>query len=136
MSTDARRARIEPLLPDRTPRRGGRWRDHRQVIDTAARKHRTGSPRMDLPAEFGSWKGAYASCGLCSRRDLGVGVHRPAARADADEDLNRVVSVDSAVVHTRPSDSMPAPTAAECPQHNRGGKRPGSRSRRRTAPPR
>ncbi|WP_435191476.1 transposase [Streptomyces sp. bgisy126] len=60
MSTDARWARIEPLLPDRTPRRGGRWRDHRRVIDTAARKHRTGSPRMDLPAEFGSWKGAYS----------------------------------------------------------------------------
>ncbi|RMI26252.1 hypothetical protein EBN88_29845, partial [Streptomyces triticirhizae] len=25
--TDAQWARIEPLLPDRTPKRGGRWRD-------------------------------------------------------------------------------------------------------------
>ncbi|MEU2560744.1 transposase, partial [Streptomyces longispororuber] len=37
--TDAQWARIEPLLPDRTPRRGGRWRDHRQVIDAIAFKY-------------------------------------------------------------------------------------------------
>ncbi|WTJ08188.1 transposase [Streptomyces lydicus] len=34
--TDAQWARIEPLLPDRTPKRGGRWRDHREVIDAIA----------------------------------------------------------------------------------------------------
>ncbi|MEU0698162.1 transposase [Streptomyces niveus] len=34
--TDAQWAKIEPLLPDRTPRRGGRWRDHREVIDAIA----------------------------------------------------------------------------------------------------
>ncbi|MFF3817929.1 transposase [Streptomyces bluensis] len=33
---DAQWARIEPLLPDRTPKRGGRWRDHREVIDAIA----------------------------------------------------------------------------------------------------
>ncbi|GAA4892068.1 hypothetical protein GCM10023237_07680 [Streptomyces coeruleoprunus] len=57
--TDAQWARIEPLLPDRTPKRGGRWRDHRQVIEAIAWKYRTGSPWTDLPVEFGSWKGAY-----------------------------------------------------------------------------
>ncbi|MEU8351358.1 transposase [Streptomyces sp. NPDC048845] len=49
--TDARWARIEPLLPDRTPRRGGRWRDHRQVIDTIAWNFQTGSQWVHLPAE-------------------------------------------------------------------------------------
>lgn len=34
--TDAQWVRIEPLLPDRTPRREGRWRDHRPVIDAIA----------------------------------------------------------------------------------------------------
>ncbi|WP_371657261.1 MULTISPECIES: hypothetical protein [unclassified Streptomyces] len=29
-------ARIEPLLANRTPKRGGRWRDHRRVIDAIA----------------------------------------------------------------------------------------------------
>ncbi len=33
--TDVQRARIEPLLPDRAPRRGGRRRHHREVIDAA-----------------------------------------------------------------------------------------------------
>ncbi|MFJ6054512.1 transposase [Streptomyces sp. NPDC092307] len=34
--TDARWARIEPLLPDRAPKAGARWRDHRQVVDAIA----------------------------------------------------------------------------------------------------
>ncbi|MFJ5731483.1 transposase [Streptomyces paradoxus] len=34
--TDPQWARIEPLLPDRTPKLGGRWRDHREVIDAIA----------------------------------------------------------------------------------------------------
>ncbi|MYS13698.1 transposase [Streptomyces sp. SID4982] len=51
---DARWARIEPLLPDRAPKRGERWRDHRQVIDAIAFKYRTGTPWMDLPEHFGS----------------------------------------------------------------------------------
>ncbi|MGW1990213.1 transposase [Embleya sp. NPDC001921] len=53
-STDARRARIEPLLPERTPRRGGRWRHHRQVIDAIAFEYRAGTPWMDLPEHFSS----------------------------------------------------------------------------------
>ncbi|MFD0122590.1 transposase [Streptomyces virginiae] len=57
--TDAQWARIEPLLPERTPKRGGRWRDHRQVIDAIAFKYRTSTPWMDLPEHFGSWKGAH-----------------------------------------------------------------------------
>ncbi|MFF3285606.1 transposase [Streptomyces sp. NPDC003023] len=59
MSADAQWARIEPLLPDRTPKRGGRWRDHRQVIDAIAFKYRTGTPWIDLPEHFGSWKANY-----------------------------------------------------------------------------
>ncbi|MFE1770959.1 hypothetical protein [Streptomyces sp. NPDC059008] len=35
--------RIEPLLRDRTSKRGGRWRDHREVIDAPAWKIQTGS---------------------------------------------------------------------------------------------
>ncbi len=50
--TDAQWARIEPLLPDRTPKRGGRWRDHRKLIDAIAYKFQTGTP--------------WVSCGLTS----------------------------------------------------------------------
>ncbi|MEU0250709.1 transposase, partial [Streptomyces sp. NPDC006235] len=47
--TDAQWARIEPLLPDRTPKRGGRWRDHREVIDAIAYKFQTGTQWVHLP---------------------------------------------------------------------------------------
>ncbi|MEW1568905.1 hypothetical protein AB0454_38855 [Streptomyces sp. NPDC093509] len=50
---------MEPLRLDRAPRRGGRWRDHQQVIDTIALKYRTGTLRMDLPERFGSGKAAH-----------------------------------------------------------------------------
>ncbi|MFD0369802.1 IS5 family transposase [Streptomyces sp. NPDC127114] len=57
--TDAPWARIEPLLPDRTPRRGGRWRDHREVIDAIAWNFQTGSQWVHLPETYGNWRGVY-----------------------------------------------------------------------------
>ncbi|WP_416371204.1 transposase [Streptomyces sp. MB09-01] len=45
----------EPLLPDRTPRRGGRRRDHRPVIDAIAFKYRTGTPWMDCLRVSRGW---------------------------------------------------------------------------------
>ncbi|WP_412566105.1 hypothetical protein [Streptomyces decoyicus] len=36
-------ARVEPLLPGQTPKRGGRWRDRHEVIDAIAFKFRTGT---------------------------------------------------------------------------------------------
>ncbi|MFC9850670.1 transposase [Streptomyces prasinus] len=47
--TDAQWARIEPVLPDRAPERGGRRRDHREVIDAIAFKIQTGA-QVGAPA--------------------------------------------------------------------------------------
>jgi transposase len=44
--------RLEPLLPDRTPKRGGQWTDHRDVVEAIIWRFRTGSPWRDLPEEF------------------------------------------------------------------------------------
>ena len=57
--TDAEWARVAPLLPDRTPRRGGRWADHRRVLDAVAWRTRVGAPWRDVPPEFGHWKTIY-----------------------------------------------------------------------------
>lgn len=57
--TDVEWARLEPLLPDRTPRRGGRWMDHRLVIDAVLWRTRTGTPWRDLPECYGNWKTVY-----------------------------------------------------------------------------
>ncbi|MYR56939.1 transposase [Streptomyces sp. SID625] len=69
--TDAQWARIEPPLPDRTPKRGGRRRDHRQVIDAIAFKCRTGTPWPDLPERFGSRKGARPRHDRAGERSIG-----------------------------------------------------------------
>ncbi|RNG34807.1 hypothetical protein EEJ42_04645 [Streptomyces botrytidirepellens] len=42
--TDTQWARIEPLLPDRTLKRGGRWRDHRLLT---ARRTSSATPSSD-----------------------------------------------------------------------------------------
>ncbi|MEU9593388.1 transposase [Streptomyces sp. NPDC048193] len=57
--TEAQWARIEPSRPDRTPKQGGRWRDHREVIDAIAYKFRTGTQWVHLPEKYGNWRGAY-----------------------------------------------------------------------------
>ncbi|WP_413252929.1 IS5 family transposase [Streptomyces brevispora] len=97
--TDAQWARIEPLLPDRRPKRGGRWRDHRQVIDAIAFKFRTGSQWVHLPERYGNGRGVcnrlrmWAVDGTWERVFAAL-----MAQADADEDLNWAVSVDSTIV--------------------------------------
>ncbi|WP_445519874.1 transposase [Streptomyces sp. NEAU-174] len=82
--TDAQWMRIEPLLPDRTPKRGGRWRDHREVIDAIASTFQTGTQWVHLPDSPGcagsrpepaGWSvqcGACAACGVCGPPDCGV----------------------------------------------------------------
>ncbi|MEV4943360.1 transposase [Streptomyces zaomyceticus] len=61
---------MEQLLPDPTPKRGGRWREHRQVIDAIAWKSQTDSPWGHLLTEYGSWKGVYTRAA-----ELGNGRH-------------------------------------------------------------
>ncbi|MFE9418870.1 IS5 family transposase [Streptomyces griseofuscus] len=97
--TDAQWARIEPILPDRRPKRGGRWRDHREVIDAIAFKFQTGTQWVHLPEKYGNWRGVYnrlrmwAIDGTWERVFIAL-----MAQADADEDLNWAVSVNSTVV--------------------------------------
>jgi len=40
-------------------RRGGRWRDHRQVINAILWRLRTKAPWRDLPERYGPWKTAH-----------------------------------------------------------------------------
>nr|WP_237773161.1 IS5 family transposase [Streptomyces luteocolor] len=97
--TDAQWARIEPLLPDRTPKRGGRWRDHREVIDAIAFKFQTGTQWVHLPEKFGNWRGVYNRLRMWAVDGTWERVFTAlVAQADADEDLNWAVAVDSTIV--------------------------------------
>ncbi|MFE5624613.1 IS5 family transposase [Streptomyces virginiae] len=116
--TDAQWARVEPLLPDRTTKRGGRWRDHRQVIDAIAFKYLTGTPWMDLPEHFGSWKGAHNRLRKWAADGTWEKVFTALlAQADAEGDLDWIVSVDSTIVRTH--------------QHAAGARQKGPRRRAR-----
>lgn len=90
---------IAPLLPDSTGRRGGQWRDHRQVIEGIAWRYRTGSPWRDLPARFGPWQTAWkrhnqwSADGTWQRLVTAAQTH-----ADAAGDLDWLVAVDSTIV--------------------------------------
>jgi transposase len=96
--TDAQWALIEPLLPDRTPKRGGRWRDHWQVIDAIARKYRTGSPWKDLPEAYGSWKGVHNRLRQWAIDGTWGSVFTALmAQADARGELDWIVSADATI---------------------------------------
>ena len=45
--------RLAPLLPSTRPKRGGRCRDHRQVLNGILFRVRTGIPWHDLPRRYG-----------------------------------------------------------------------------------
>ncbi len=108
--TNAEWARLEPLLPQ-MGRRGGRWNDHRRVINGVLFRLRTGVPWRDLPARFGSWKTVYER----HRRWSADGtwdriLHALQADADAEGRLDwSMVSVDS--------------TACRAHQHAAGARR-------------
>jgi transposase len=50
--------RLRGFLPADPPR-GGRWADHRMVINGIFFRTRTGCPWRDLPEGFGNWKTVY-----------------------------------------------------------------------------
>ncbi|MBM4795032.1 IS5 family transposase [Streptomyces sioyaensis] len=107
--TDALWRRIEPLLPDRTPKRGGRWRDHREVIDAIAFKFQTGTQWVHLPEKYGNWRGVYNRLRMWALDGTWERVLTALmAQADVDEDLTWAVSVDATIVRAHQHAADPA----------------------------
>ena len=55
--SDAQWALIAALLPKQ--KRGGKWNDHRLVLDGMLWVLRTGAPWRDLPERYGKWPSVY-----------------------------------------------------------------------------
>jgi transposase len=129
--TDKAWAQLAPLLPG-NQRRGGRWRDHRSVINGSLWKLRTGAPWRDLPQRYGPWQ----TCDdrLVRWRRDGTWERLLAhaqTTSDAVGELDWVVSVDAASVgahqHAAGARTRPARAATN-------GGTPVTRARRSAVP--
>lgn len=123
--SDAERERLRPFLPISNGR-GGRWRDHRQVIDGILHRVRTGLQWRDLPERFGPWKTVderhrlWSADGTWERL-----LQQVQAAADGAGEIDWDVSVDSTIVRAHQhaagarTGPPPAPTSkgAEGPGH-------------------
>jgi transposase len=57
--SDAQWALVVGLMPDMAQCGGGRWRDHRQVVNGLMWKLCTGAQWRDLPDRYGPWQTVY-----------------------------------------------------------------------------
>jgi transposase len=97
--TDEEWGRLEAFLPSRTPRRGGRWAEHRAVIDGVLWRTRTGSPWRDLPSCYGNWKTVYNRHRRWAADGTWAGIIDELRRGcDQGEAREWTVGVDSATV--------------------------------------
>src|SRR3712207_2335055 len=56
--SDARWAQVADLMP-RNQGRGGRWREHRRIVNGMFWKLNTGAPWRDIPERYGPWQTIY-----------------------------------------------------------------------------
>jgi transposase len=119
--TNAEWHRLESFLP-RGGARGGRWSDHRRVINGVLYRVRTGVQWRDLPERFGPWETVYKR----HRRWSADGtwtmlLSRVQAAEDAEGRIDWDVSVDSTAVraHQHAAGARKVPPAA-VPQKGAG----------------
>lgn len=69
------------------------------MIDAIAFEFQTGTQRVHLPEKYGNWRGVYNRLRMWAVDGTWERVFTAlVAQADADEDLDRAVSVDSTIV--------------------------------------
>jgi transposase len=103
--TDSEWAKLEPLLPAQRPARaGGRYRDHRQVMNGMLWVLRTGAPWRDLPERYGPWQTCYSRFRRWSEQGVFKRVlEQLQAREDAAERLDwSEASLDASYIKAHP----------------------------------
>ena len=93
---------LAPLLPAQ-PGRGGRWRDHRQVINAICWIKRTASRWRDLPERYGPRKTAYQRFRRWAADGTWPGLKAHViALAELDDDIDWHAQVDRLVIAALP----------------------------------
>ncbi len=96
--TDEEWGRLAPLLPVDPPR-GGRWADHRAVMNAVFHRTRAGCPWRDLPSCYPHWKTVYNRHRRWSLDGTWEGtLERLRAGCDEAEGEDWTVSADSTVI--------------------------------------
>ena len=91
---------IGPLFPPGLAgAKGGRPAvDRRTVVEATAWRFRTGAPWRDIPERFGNWNTIYKNFNRWAKDGVWARVlERVQSLADADDELDWVVSVDSTI---------------------------------------
>lgn len=107
--TDLLWTRIRAHLPP-NGRRGGQWKNHRQILEGLLWKLRTGAPWRDIPSRYGPWQTCYDRFVRWRRNGMW---DRLLAHAQAQSDTRSGISWDVCV------DS----TAVRAHQHAAGARR-------------
>ena len=119
--------RIQPLLPpQKTGKRGGQWRSHRQVIDGIRWIGRTGAPWRDLPACYGPWQTCAERLYRWQREGLWLHIlQNLQAQEDAQAKIDwEGCSVDSTTIKAHPHAAgarKPAAAPAAAPSEGQKG---------------
>jgi transposase len=97
--TDQEWSRLEPLLPSVTPQRGGRWRDHRQVINGILWRIDNGAKWDQIPERYGPAKTCFDRFARWESDGTWARIEKQLqADADATGDLDWRAQADSTVV--------------------------------------
>jgi transposase len=106
-----------------TPRRGGRWRDHRQVLNGILFWVRTGVPWRDVRERYGPWETVYKrfarwqTDGTWPRIEASL-----RTQADAAGELDWDAQIDSSVVRAN-QHAAGARKGGRTPTTQRGSRR-------------
>ena len=68
--SDAEWALLSEFFPPRAPKRGGRWKDDRTVLNGVFWRLSTGAPWRDVPERYGRWPTVYARFAALRRTGL------------------------------------------------------------------
>jgi transposase len=123
--TDQAWKTLQPLLPPPRGlgRQGGRWADHRKVLNGILWRLRTGAPWRDIPERYGPWSTCYDR--FCRWRRDGTWDRLLAhlqTRSDAIGEVVWEISVDSTI--NRATSTPPGPASSPPPPTGKGGGRP------------
>jgi transposase len=67
-------SKLEPLLPQKTTKRGRPCEDTRRILEGIIWVIRTGAPWRDMPEEFGSWQTCYTRLRRWNERGVWEGI--------------------------------------------------------------